>query len=203
MMRVMLALLIGLVPSASMTTAQAYDEGSPDLAALADRYCIAQNGDHVMTWALATHDGFEPLAPDAFGRLRLPGARQLRGFTKTIEGREVRVLTAYNRITGMGEAPTYFHICWVSAEPLDRRPVEASFQHEYRSHGFRQEGARMFIWAPLADGSYRNFGRRDWQRQAQALPREEGARLLMVNNRERLVSVTFMVSVTDCEDWCY
>lgn len=203
MMRASLALLIALTPLASTTPVRANDEGSVDLAALADRYCIAQDGDHVMTWSLAAHDGFEPITPDEVGQLRLPGARQLRGFANTIEGREVRVLTAYNRLIGMGEAPTFFHICWVSAEPLDRRPVERSFQQEYRTRGFRQNGARMFIWAPLADGTYRTFGLRDWQRHAQSIPREHGARLLIVNNRERMVAVTFMVAVNNCEDWCY
>lgn len=194
------ALVWTLLPTPP-TNAQAFP--AADLVRLTDRYCVGPDGDHELTWALAVRDGLTPLSPDDFADLRLPGARQLRGFTETIDGAEVRVLTAVNRLIGMDAGMTSFHLCWVSAQPIDRRPVEAELRRQLGMRGFRQEDARMFAWVPLPDGSIRRIGRPEWSRRSQAIAREEGMRAVMVNDYQGMVAITYMTPTDSCDDWCY
>lgn len=174
-----------------------------DLADLADLYCVAADGDHEITWNRAEADGFSALAPEQFSNLRLPGARDLRGYSRTIGGVEVRVLTARNTISGMGLGVTPFHLCWVSARPLDRREVERSFQQSLGQRGFRQERARMFLWVPQPDGSNRPVSRREWSRYGQSISRERDARMLLINDHMGMTAITYMRALESCQDWCY
>ena len=174
-----------------------------DLADLADLYCVAADGDHDITWNRAEADGFSALTPEQFKNLRLPGARDLRGYSRTVDGVEVRVLTARNTMSGMGGGATPFHLCWVSARPLDRREVERSFQHSLGQRGFRQERARMFLWVPQPDGSNKPISRREWSRYGQSIQREMDARTLLINDYRGMTAVTYMRALESCQDWCY
>ncbi|MGH7027658.1 hypothetical protein [Brevundimonas sp.] len=174
-----------------------------ELVRLADRYCLGPDGDHEWTWALATHDGFSPLSPDGFSGLRLPAARQLRGFEKTIDGAKVRILTANNRISGGGVGRSYFHLCWVSAEPTDRRSVDAALRSFLDVGRIRQEGAFAYLWIPQDDGTRGRVSRKSFNLRGHALAREEGMRMALTNNVGLMVAVTYMRAVDDCADWCY
>ncbi len=111
---------------------------------------------------------------------------------------EVRLLTAHNAIGGGGAGLTFYKMCWVSAEPMDRRPVDRTLQRDLGMRGFRQEGARMFAWIPREHGSTRAVSRREWQVRGQALSRDEGMRAVLVNDRLSMVSVAYMTPNTDC-----
>ena len=174
-----------------------------DLADLIDRYCIVPDGDIALTSALARHDGMSELASEDFENLRLPGARQLRGFTKTTNGVVVRVLTGHNRFRGGDAGTTFFNLCWVSASPMNRSEVDDGMRREHQMRGFRQEGARVYAWVPNDDGTRRIVGSREFKRRSHAIAREDGMRMLLTNDYLGMVAVTYMVSTTDCRDWCY
>ena len=187
----------------SQTAVEDQTFSSSDLAGLADRYCIGPDGDHVWTWSLAAGEGWTPLQPEEFANLRLPGARQLRGFTKTIGGTEVRLLTAVNRMTGMGAGVTYYHLCWVSADPAVRREVDSAIAELVGVDRFRQDDAFVYAWIPGPDDTRREVSRREWSRYAQALAREDGLRMVLTGATQSRVSVTYMTATQDCADWCY
>jgi len=184
-------------------SAHAQSFSAADLYQMADRYCIGPDGDDDLTWALATHDGLSELRPEAFDELNLPGARQLRGRTTVRDGVEVRVLTARNKIFGGGGGDTYFRLCWVSAEPMDRGQVDREVRRETGIPGFRQDGARLYGWVPLPEGQRRVVGRREWQRRGQSIAREEGMRMILTNDYRGMTAITYLTPVVDCEDWCY
>ena len=174
-----------------------------DLTDLIARYCIVPDGDIALTSALARHDGMSELTPADFENLRLPGARQLRGFTKTTNGVAVRVLTAHNRMRGGDAGTTFFNLCWVSASPMNRSQVDDRLRRDHEMRGFRQEGARVYAWVPNEDGTRRIVGSREFKRHSHAIAREEGMRMLLTNDYLGMVAVTYMVPTTDCRDWCY
>lgn len=174
-----------------------------DLYDMAERYCIGPDGDHELTQALAEHDKMRPITAEDFPGLRLPGARRLTGYTAELDGVVFRVLTARNRIRGGGGGITFFHLCWVSAEPMNRRAVDRTLQRETGIRGFRQEGARVFAWVPGPDGARLVVDLREWRRRNQAIAREDGMRMILTNQHQGMTAVTYMTPVTDCADWCY
>lgn len=194
------ALALALAPATFLPP----PESDPlDLVTLAERYCIGPDGDHELTWALAVRDGYSPLSPEEFEGLRLPGARQLRGFTQTINGSEIRVLTAVNRWIGGGQGYTPFHLCWVSANPADRRVIDQELGAHLGVGRFRQEGALVFAWIPQEDSARRTVRRREFQRRGMAIAREDGMRMALTNQYGSMVAITYMTPVETCADWCY
>lgn len=200
--------MAGLVHAASTIgyPIQVQDESQPftarDLVDSADRYCVAPDGDHTFTWALAAHNGLTKLSPDDFPDLRLPATGQLGGYETRLDGKEFRVLTARNRFRGWGAGLTPFHLCWVSANPMTRGAVERELQRETGFRGFRQEGARVFAWIPQPDGSRREVRLREWQRRGHSIAREEGMRMILVNDYNDMTAITYMTPLESCEDWC-
>ena len=176
--------------------------GSSSLVGLADQYCMGPDGDQVLTWTLAARNGFIPLNMEGFPNLRLPGARGLRGFTRTTDGVEIRVLTAANRVRQFGE-DTYYHLCWVSAANANRREVDRELQAYLGVRRFRQEGAFMYPWVTQPDGSRESVSRRDFDLQGFGLSRERGMKVVLTGEWRGQVSVTFMTPVSSCADWCY
>jgi hypothetical protein len=175
-----------------------------NLASLTEHFCLNADGDHAWTWSVAAHDGFTPLAPSEFEHLRLPGARQLRGFRKTIGGREVRVLTAVNRVIGPEQVgTTYFHLCWVAVDPGVRQDVDRDLRGLLHLPRFRQQDAFVYPWIPEGDEGRKAVSRRDFNRYSLKLSRERGMRLVLSNDYLGQVSVTYMAPVPSCEDWCY
>ena len=173
-----------------------------ELVEIADRYCISPDGDHSWTLDLALHNEYQPLTPDLFENLRLPGARQLRGVSRTIGGSEVRILTAKNRIR-YGGVTTYFHVCWVAADPASRRDVDSEVRRFLDVGRFRQEGALVYAWLPQPDGTRRTVRRKAFELQGFALSRDQGMRLVLTNQYLDQVSITYMRPVESCEEWCY
>lgn len=196
----LLAVSLGLLPVS--VSARVAPEPL-DLIGLADRYCIDPDGDHELTWAKAVRDGFVELSPEDFPNLRLPGARQLKGFTRTEDGVEVRVLTAVNRWVGGGQGETPFHLCWVSAAPYERRAVDREIGGWLGVDRFRQGDALVYAWIPLESGGRRSVSRREFQRHGMAIAREEGMRMVLTNQHGAMVAVTYMTPVESCADWCY
>lgn len=171
--------------------------GPGDLYAMTERYCIRPDGDHPLTWALAESDGSVALDPSQFEGLRLPGARQLRGYETLRDGVRLRVLTANNRFRGWGAGITFFNLCWVSAEPFDRGSVDREVRSWLGFNGFRQEGARVYASVPLPDGDRRVVGLREFQRRSHAIAREEGMRMILTNDRLGMVAMTYMTAAPD------
>ena len=147
----------------------------------------------------------ERFHPPEHGRLpksSAAGARGLRGFSRTTDGVEIRVLTAANRVRQFGE-DTYYHLCWVSAANANRREVDRELQAYLGVRRFRQEGAFMYPWVTQPDGSRESVSRRDFDLQGFGLSRERGMKVVLTGEWRGQVSVTFMTPVSSCADWCY
>lgn len=143
------AVLIGASGSGPAPTA------SPDdLMQEFDTLCLGPSGDRDLTWAWAVRKGYEPLDPAAFERLRiLAFARDLRGMSRTVDGVEYRVLAARGSMAPVGTNEWGFYsLCWVSAEPSDRRQVRRLVEREFRLPSFVQGNARIFAWIETAEG---------------------------------------------------
>lgn len=127
-----------------------------DLVNLLDRLCLYPDGDHVLTYSMAVADGWQPLTAETMGRLFLPGVFNLRGFTKTVDGVELRVLTERGRRTShvSRESAPYRH-CWVSADPADPRDVRRALEDELKLSSFRMKSARVYPWFDTAEGRQR------------------------------------------------
>jgi len=179
----LIAILTVLTHQGSSSTALA----PSDLVHMVERYCVSPDGDQPLTWALAESDGFAALTPAEFENLRLPGARNLRGYEAVRDGVRLRVLTANNRFRGWDAGTTFFNLCWVSAEPLDRRALDAEVRRWLGFSGFRQEGARVYAWVPLPDGTQRVVGPREFERRFHGIAREEGMRMILTNDRLGMV----------------
>lgn len=179
------------------------DVGPDDLYAMTERYCTRPDGDHPLTWALAESDGWVVLDPSQFEGLRLPGARRLRGYETVRDGVRLRVLTANNRFRGWGAGTTYFSLCWVSAEPFNRRDLDEVIRSQLSMPGFRQEGARVYAWVPMPDGGRRIIQSWEFNRRFHAISREEGMRMILTNDRLGMVALTYLSPVDSCDDWCY
>lgn len=177
----------------------------PSLVEMAERYCISPDGDHEWTWALARHDGYRVMTMDDTPGVRsLPGARRMRAFTKTVDNVELRIVTAVNRIRGGGQGVNYFHVCWVSANPADRRVVDRRLREVMDVRRFREDGAIVYPWTMAEDGSRRSVSRTAYNRTGPfALTRLEGVRLTVLNDYLGMVSIGNMSPVPDCADWCY
>lgn len=145
---------------------------------MADRYCIAPDGDHRMTWHLADRDGFSPLSPDQFSKARTPGVinTTLRGFGKNLENREIRVLTAASWIRSGDQGLSHYRWCWVSSSDEDIGDVDHQMRRLIGSRGFRAAQSRVFAWIPRPDGSLEPVSRRVFMRSGWALAREQGLR---------------------------
>lgn len=153
---------------------------------MAEHYCVGPDGDHRLTWARLEADGLQPIAPEAVEDLHLRGsvAIGLRGFEKTEEGREYRVLTSSGRISSGDQGTTYYRWCWVASSLEDRRRVDAEFQREFATRGFRVGPVRMFAWIPRPDGSLEPVPRRVYMRQGHELARTQGLRQLTTRQYE-------------------
>ncbi|MFC5346241.1 hypothetical protein ACETK8_15650 [Brevundimonas staleyi] len=196
-----LAIVVAALAVAQLGFAQPDEPAS--LVQLADDLCFYPDGDHAVTWDNAARRGFTPILTEHIPGLRLPGVRQLRGFTKTIDGTEVRVLTAVNRWRAMGRGFASFHLCWVSALPANRESVDSRLGEFLKLEHFPQDDASVFAWLPQADGSRQPVSRRAFGRRYFQLSRDQGMRTVMTNHTGDRVSITYMRPVGSCEDWCY
>jgi len=174
-----------------------------DLTDLAQTYCFSADGDHYATWDRARRDGFTELRPEDFPNLHMSVALDLRGFTRTQYDTEVRILTAGTWINSGEHGLAHYKLCWVSANPADRRTLDRDLQQFFGHRGFRQLHARVFAWIPLADGTERPVTLREFQRGGHRLSREQGMRLVVAGNVREMATVAYMVPTEDCEDWCY
>jgi len=152
---------------------------------------------------MAAHYGWTPITAEDVGNLTLPGVRQLRGFRKEIDGVEVCLLTAVNRWRGGGHGETNFHLCWVSADPINRRLVDDELHDLLDVRRFRQGDALAYAWIPQEDGSRRSVSRSQWERGGHGLTRREGMRMVLTNQHRNMVAITYLTPVEDCADWCY
>ena len=177
-----------------------------DLLELAERYCLEPDGDHELTWAIAAHDGYTAFTRDDFQGLRTPGARQVRGYSKTRDGVEIRVLTSVKRQwegPGFTGAIANLHLCWVSANPLPRREVDEATQEFLGRARFRIKDAWVHAWLPQPDGTRLPVGRSDFERQWVLLYRDKGMRSVLTGDYAGWSSITYMRPVEGCADWCY
>lgn len=172
---------IALIVSVALLYAPDAETEVERLIDSADRYCIQPDGDHRMTWHLAERDGFAPLSPDTFGGARTPGiiGSTLRGFSKIVDGREVRVLTAASWLRAPEQGLTYFRWCWVSSSHDDIATVDGQLRRHLGWRGFRVERSRVFAWIPRPDGELEPVSRRIFMGEGVALAREQGLRQLL------------------------
>ncbi|KPF78752.1 hypothetical protein IP78_10460 [Brevundimonas sp. AAP58] len=174
-----------------------------DLVGLADRYCIGPDGDHRATWQYIAEDGFTPLTAEDFPNLHLPGSfeRHIRAFRKFEGSRELRVITAANRMRAPGQGITYLRWCWVSSSVDDVRRVDGDMRELVGVRSFRVEGpTRLFAWIPRPDGSNEAISRRVFMREGWTLAREQGLRQLTLTSHEGGVFVGYASPRTE-ETW--
>lgn len=203
----LIALSCGLLlTAAAPTPAPRQTAGSftgNDLVELADRYCIRPDGDHRATWQYLAEDGFTPLTAQDFPNLHLPGSfeRHIRAFRKFEGSRELRVITAANRMRGGDQGITYFRWCWVSSSLDDVRRVDADIRDLVGVRSFRVEGpTRLFAWIPRPDGSIEAVSRRIFMREGWVLAREQGLRQLTLTSHEGGVFLGYASPRTE-ETW--
>lgn len=176
------------------------------LVDLFDRYCLGPDGDQVLTWTLAARSGLSPLSPDDFPGLRLPGIRQLRGFSGVVDGQDIRLLTGVNRWAtppARADEGANFHLCWVSARPASRQAVEAGTSDHLGVRRFRQGRALTFAWTVDGNDNRAPVRRSDFSKRFMALSREKGMRVVTVNEADGWVSIGYSRPVETCADWCY
>lgn len=181
-------------------------EVPPRLVDLFERYCLDPDGQHDLTWALARHDNYTAFDRSDFPGLRTPGARQVRGFTTSVSGTEIRVLTAVNRFAlgpqRTGPA-TNFHLCWVSARPASRAQIDSELRTYLGVRRYRQEGAFAYPWVTTADDERKSVKRSDFTEDFARMAREEGMRVVTTNEAHGWVSLGYLRPIESCEDWCY
>lgn len=185
-----LVLALGVSPAAAgMMT-----EETENLVDLAERLCVSADGDHRLTWHRAGAEGFVPIDPADFGgRLTAIGVEDasLRGFTRTTDSVEYRVLTAATWIQAPDQGQTFYRWCWVSASPTRLDPVVQSLQAHFEDRGFRSERVRLFAWIPRPEGVVERISRRAYMRSHNLLAREQGMRQVMVRQIGDGVSVGY------------
>jgi hypothetical protein len=139
-----------------------------------------------MTWTRAQQDGFLSLRPEDVPRPGLPGIHDdtLRGYRHVSADKELRILTAATWIQSPDQGTTYYRWCWVSSSRADRRRVDAEFQRQFSTRGFRVGPVRMFAWIPRPDGSLEPVSRRVYMRQGNELARTQGLRQLTTRQYE-------------------
>lgn len=172
--------LIGL---SSTGTHKSVEEIPYSLTELAERYCIAPDGDHRVTWASIQRDGFVQIPSEEYEGLRLPGsvASAIRAFRRNADGREFRVLTSSSWLQAPDQGKTYYRWCWVSSsdERLDR--VVSAFQRKLGDRGFRSQRVRLFAWIPRPDNADEPVSRRRYMREHNVLARELGMRQVLIS----------------------
>lgn len=186
---IVLILLVG----ALISPASALEQPEPLLADLADQLCVTPDGDHRMTWQYAERDGFSLLRAEDFPGLTTPSVHgdTLRGFAKTIDGRELRVLTGASFISAPDQGITYYRWCWVWASPDRLDGVVRTLQSRFDTRGFRNEKVRLFAWIPRPDEVVEPVSRRRYLREHNALAREQGMRQVMVRQVGDGVSIGY------------
>lgn len=201
-----ISLTIALSMSVGSASAQPAGTPSFDLLFFAERLCLEPDGDHQLTWTIAARDGYTPIAPADVPGLQTPGARELRGFAGMREGSELRILTAVNRFASgpsRGPPAVNFHICWVSARPTSRIAVDRAVKSYFSLRRFRQEGAYVYAWIPQQDGTRIGVRRSQFNGRFVETARDNGMKVVMTNEAQGWVSITFMRPVASCADWCY
>lgn len=193
----LLGLLTGL---AFMVGTAPIGETAIDLVDLADRYCIAAYGNHARTRQSVEADGFVPIPPETVENLRLPGPRYLRGYSKTIDGVEVRVLTAVVRFRGFGQGENVFRSCWVSASAADRGRVDRDLTRMLGVRRFRERGANVYAWWIDEDGRINGLSRRESHRSGLRDALERGTQYIMTNEYDGLVAITYMTPTATPDD---
>ncbi|WP_428149973.1 hypothetical protein [Brevundimonas sp.] len=160
---------------------------------MAQRYCIGPDGDHRMTWAYAEADGFAALNRPEFEHLSLPGVEDatIRGFTRTVDGVEARVLTGASWIRAGGQGTTYSRLCWVSSSRASFDEVNGQTRSYFNDRGFRMGRVRVHAWIPRPDGSLEPVSRRRYVRESLTLARIEGMRQLFARAQNRAVFLAY------------
>jgi len=170
-------------------------DGETDLVWAAETFCFAADGNMARTWDRAEAEGYQMLRPSDFPNLRLPGARNLRGYSKRIGRVEMRVLTAETRFDGFNQGLNFFRMCWVSAEPADRSQIDQELSRSLGVSRFRQEDAYVYAWANAEDGSRREMRRREFMARGLRDALAEDMRFVLTNDRFGVVSITYMVPI--------
>lgn len=196
-MRSLTAALLIAVSAGSSALAQ---DDPFDLVDAAERYCLSADGNHLATQSRAAADGFSPMSPDDIARVRLPGPQHMRGFSKMIQGVEVRVLTASVRTFGNNQGDNNFRICWVSADPWNRAPVDHALHRLLGIDRFGNGNAFVYAWTPQPDGSKRRINRREMDRTALRDALENDSRFVMSQDYEGMVAITYMVPTPTLDD---
>lgn len=182
------------------------DADEPNLLELAESFCLDPDGDHELTWALAAHRGYRPLTGEDFPGLRTPGARRLRGFTKRFGTTDIRIMTAVNRYAHRPReigAAVNLHLCWVSANPATRGPIDNELRDYMGVRRYRQGGAFAYAYTQEADGKRKGVRRSDFNSRFIETARDHDMRVVMSNEALGWVSITYWRPVESCEDWCY
>ncbi len=155
-----------------------FDQDQRTLPEIANRYCIAPDGDHRLTWQLAEEDGFSWLNHTHFPNLRIrttPNVN-LRGLEKSIDGITYRVLTTAYSHTSRDDGHSFFRQCWVSASAYDINDAEQELNNMLGVRRFRSQRTLIYAWIPQIDGSRRTVIRRVYMRKNLTLAREQGLR---------------------------
>lgn len=169
-------------------------QDTESLVDLAERLCVSADGDHRLTWHRAGTEGFVPIDPADFGgRLTAVGVEDasLRGFTRTTDSVEYRVLTAATWIQAPDQGQTFYRWCWVWASPTRLDPVVQDLQTVFSDRGFRSEKVRLFAWIPRPEGAVERVSRRTYMRWHNTLAREQGMRQVMVTQIGDGVSIGY------------
>lgn len=167
-----------------------------DLVWMSETYCMAPDGNPQYTRALLERDGFRPLGPEDFPDLRLPGAEYLRGFSKQVGGKTVRVLTNLNVLNGA----YYFRTCWVSSSPEERLRVGRELSRFLDLPGFRQDDAFFYGWSFERSGPRRPMSRREFDLNRWSKALEMDQRFVIINDYRHMVSIAYLVPTADQTD---
>ncbi len=169
-------------------------EATSVVADLAERLCIRADGDHRFTWQRAEEDGFVPIDPADFGgRFRAYGVEDasLRGFTRTTDGIEFRIITAATWISSEDQGQTFYRWCWASSSLGSRDRAVSELTPTLGVRSFRSEKVRVFAWIPRPDGTMEAVRKPTYMRYQKVLAREQGMRQVLVRNINDGVSIGY------------
>lgn len=164
------------------------------VAELAERLCIRADGDHRLTWQRAQEVGFVPIDPTDFGgRLRAVGVEDdsLRGFTRTTNGVEFRIITAATWISSEDQGQTFYRWCWASSSSGSRDRAVRELTPILGVRSFRSENVRLFAWIPRPDGTMESVRKTTYMRSQKVLAREQGMRQVLVRHIGDGVSIGY------------
>lgn len=182
------------IASALIAAHQIPTPTSSGITDLAERLCIRADGDHRFTWQRAQEVGFVPINPADFGgRLGAVGVEDdsLRGFTRTTNGVEFRVITAATWISSLDQGQTFYRWCSVSSSSGSRDRTVGELTRVLGVRSFRSDKVRLFAWIPRPDGTMEPVGRTTYMRSQKVLAREQGMRQVLVRSTGEGVSIGY------------